>query len=83
MNDPYRPLAVDLAFSLVHDEFIRATRKFPKFNSAHEGYAVILEKLDELWNEVKANHRPEAVKEAVQVAAMAVRFILDAGETPE
>lgn len=66
-------------------EFARGT--FPPFNSAHEGYAVIAEELDELWQEVKANkggtgkiNEPQRMamrKEAIQVAAMAMRFALD------
>ncbi len=51
------------------------------FNSAHEGYAVILEELDELWDEVKkkqAERSSETLKkEAVQVGAMAMRFLVD------
>jgi hypothetical protein len=57
----------------------RAEQSWPPFNSAHEGYAVILEELDELWAHVKANQKQRDVvamrKEAVQVAAMALRFI--------
>jgi len=34
-------------------EYHSAAHKFPKFNSAHEGYAVIKEELDELWELVK------------------------------
>jgi len=47
--------------------------------SNHEGYAVILEELDELWDEIKKQHPNNELirKEAIQVAAMAVRFILD------
>jgi hypothetical protein len=51
--------------------------------SSHEGYAVILEEVDELWEEVKKNPKkhPEALenmrKEAIQVAAMAMRFVID------
>jgi hypothetical protein len=60
-------------------EAARAERSWPPFNSAHEGYAVILEELDELWAHVKANQKQRDVvamrKEAVQVAAMALRFI--------
>ncbi len=62
-------------------ELKRASAKFPPFNGPHEGYAVILEELDELWEEVKAS-KPTADRaamraEAVQVAAMAMRFIVD------
>ena len=48
-------------------------------NGPHEGYAVILEELDELWDEVKANRGTggQAAREALQVAAMALRYILD------
>jgi hypothetical protein len=47
----------------------------------HEGYAVILEELDELWDEVRAS-KPGADcatmrTEALQVAAMALRFVHD------
>ena len=69
------------AIHLICEEFSRATAKNGAFNSAHEGYAVILEELDELWNEVKLKQSlrdPEKMrKEAVQVGAMALRFLVD------
>ena len=34
-------------------ELHRASEKHSAFHSGHEGYAVILEELDELWDEVK------------------------------
>lgn len=50
------------------------------FNSAHEGYAVILEELDELWDEVKLkrkNRDPDNMyRECVQIAAMALKFAI-------
>ena len=49
--------------------------------SAHEGYAVILEELDELWEEVRRHRSPANIAamrdEAVQVAAMALAFIVE------
>jgi hypothetical protein len=61
------------------DEVNRAQEKFKPFNSAHEGYAVLLEEMDELWDIVKQKQSTrdlEAMrKEAIQVAAMALRFI--------
>lgn len=69
------------ALALVSMEYMRATQMWGRFQSAHEGYAIILEELDELWDEVKKNDRersPEAVrKEAVQVTAMGLRFLVD------
>lgn len=63
-------------------ELLRATALHGSFASAHEGYAVILEELDELWDEVKKGGTeprsiPRMRKEAIQVAAMAMRFVLD------
>jgi predicted phage gp36 major capsid-like protein len=69
--------AVAKAANEVVDELLSAMRKFTAFNSPHEGYAVILEELDEMWDEVRANNTERAIEEAVQVAAMAIRFIVD------
>jgi len=94
---------------LVNEELRKATEKFKPLKSTHEGYAVILEEIDELyddidciksyinkiWVQVKANNKnvdtPSmeysveylysyallAIKEAIQVAAMAKRFQMD------
>ena len=60
-------------------ELARARAKFPRPQaSAHEGYAVLAEEVDELWDEVKGNHPERNARmraEAIQVAAMALRFI--------
>ena len=65
------------------DEYRRAQRLFPNFNSPHEAWAVIWEEVDELWQHVRSHHaqRDNAamLKEALQVGAMAMRFILDIG----
>lgn len=73
-------------FADVSDELARARQQFPAFNGGHEGYAVILEELDELWDEVKSKGRTNArmYEEAKQVAAMAIRFMLDVcGGSPD
>ena len=65
----------------VLSELHQAIAKWPPMNSAHEGYAVLAEEMDELWDHVKTNQRrrdlPAMRKEAVQVAAMAMRFALE------
>ena len=66
---------------LLSEEITKAVESHRPFNTAHEGYAVILEELDELWDEVKkerSRRDPQMMlNEAVQVAAMAVRFAID------
>jgi hypothetical protein len=91
-----------VAMGDVVPEVMRATAKHPnEFHSAHEGYAVLLEEVDELWDVVKLNPKkidvplhildvttdPKAEQvimhlqmmrdEAIQVAAMAIRFIAE------
>lgn len=65
----------------VHYECLNAMTLWPKFNSAHEGFAVLKEEVDELWDHVKINQKKRDIeamkKEAIQVAAMALRFCID------
>ncbi len=70
------------AYSALDDcayELSRAMSLHSQMLSPHEGYAIILEELDELWDEVKRrDHDPVAMKnEAVKLAAMALRFVAD------
>ncbi len=65
----------------VLNEYYNATAQYGFFNSANEGYDVILEELDELKEEVFKKSQERNIKnmkkEAIQVAAMAIRFITD------
>lgn len=72
-----------LVLKEVQAEVKRATVDlgFPKFNSAHEGFAILHEEFDELKEHVWTNQKKRDIaamrKEAIQVAAMAVRFVMD------
>jgi len=46
-------------------------------NSPHEAYAVILERLDNFWEEVRSEGTATLRKSLTQVAAMAIRSIHD------
>lgn len=66
----------------VIDEFEQTTKHFQEMRSAHEGYAILLEEVDELWEEIKINQRDpnrlsQIKDEAIQVASMAIRLIYD------
>jgi hypothetical protein len=66
------------ALARIRIEYERAAARHGAFNSGHEGYAVIREELDEPWEEVKSTDGlGGACEEAVQVAAMALRFLVD------
>ena len=67
------------------EEVKRARNKFPAFRSGHEGFGVIKEEFDELWDEIKMKF-PDKIKmraEAMQVAAMAIAFMVDICEKDE
>jgi NTP pyrophosphatase (non-canonical NTP hydrolase) len=64
----------------VEKELARARSKHPeKQTSLHEGYGVLLEEVDEVWDLVKsqAPSKDSLLKELIHVAAMAQRFAED------
>jgi len=78
MNNPLSDnMDLDFVLEIVKHEVVKAQKKFPTFHSAHEGYAILKEEVDEMWTEVKKNNRFQTLNECIQVAAMAVRFLVD------
>jgi hypothetical protein len=68
----------------VAEEVIRAATLHAPMNSPHEAESVIREEFEEYWDEVKAfnipknrDTRPRQREELIQLAAMAVRAVLD------
>lgn len=65
----------------IRTEVRRAIDLHAPINSPHEGYAVTLEELDEFWDEVRKRDESRSYylmrKELIQVAAMAVRTVID------
>lgn len=61
----------------LQDEVFRAENLYPALHSLHEAYAVILEEVDELWDQARrkphARIEQEIYMELVQIAAMAYR----------
>lgn len=70
-----------LAMELVKNELERATQKFGEFKSPHEGVAIIEEEFLEFreavfWTGTEGKIRSPQ-REAVQLAAMAIRYLVD------
>lgn len=63
----------------VKEALYAAIEKHAPMCSAHDGHSVIREEFEELWDHVKADtgSSKDAYKEAVQIAAMAIRYALD------
>jgi len=67
------------ALQLVRDELDYAMEQYPPFASPHEGIAIIEEEFIELRDEVfqRVISPERMLKEAIQTAAMSVRFMID------
>lgn len=65
------------ALLAILNEYERARAKHKPMQSAHEGYAILLEEIDELWQEIKHGTPEKARKEAIQVGAMALAIIAE------
>jgi len=72
---------------LVAAELERAREMYPEMHSLHEGYATILEEVEEMWDDIKRKPSQRCgtaiLREAVQVAAMVQRMVEDCGLMPE
>ena len=70
--------AIDRAIEELRAEVQRAASQHREYASAHEGYAVLLEEVDELkehvWARAGARNKRAMRVEVIQVAAVAIRF---------
>lgn len=69
------------ALKMICVEYKRAASNHKPFNSDHEAYAVLLEETDELkaeiWKKRTERDREKMKKEAAQVGAMALRYLIE------
>ena len=71
-------------FSDIEYELAKARLKHSPMQSRHEGYAVLLEEVDELWDAIKQDAPTKDVREeAIQVAAMAIALISETLDNDE
>jgi hypothetical protein len=77
-------LSSEYILAAVASELDSAVKRYGAMTSPHEAYAVILEEVEEFWQEVmkKPNVRDKILmrKELIQIAAMACRAIQDTCE---
>ena len=61
----------------VIDEMEFADKKYGAFRSSHEGYGVLCEEVcKELLDAIHQNDRRQVMREAIQIAAVAIRIAL-------
>ena len=76
-------IEMEIAHAVVAEvvqEDARAHKLHGPFNSLHEGYAALLEEVDELWDEIKKKKSKQEYhclkSEAIQVAAMGMKMAI-------
>lgn len=76
---PASKFDIDPMLKLICAEYEKATQQWPPFNSLHEGFAVLKEEVDELWDVVRTHQNKRSndkmIKECKQIAAMALRIM--------
>ena len=70
----------------IKNEYYQAKKKHKPFHNLHEAYAILKEEFDEFWAVVKLNQdrnpdrTEKALKEARQIAAMALGVLYEFGD---
>lgn len=69
-------MPMDIEFD-IKKEVKKAESLFPEYNSYHEGFSIINEEVDELWDNVKRKgvSIQEHYDEAKQIACTAIRYM--------
>lgn len=93
-KEPFAPGTLEFSLHRVLDvsavELRNAILRFPPFRSVHEAESVLRQEMDELTRAVRRGYRPvyprdatpEMTDEAVHLAAMALRFLIDCPSVP-
>jgi len=81
--DDFRVSNIGKSIKAIITEYNHTIIKQPPFSSTYEGWAMIRQQVDELWEQVKKdeteNVKAIMCKEAAQIGAMAMRFMIDLG----
>jgi hypothetical protein len=75
-------MSIESIVKEVVEELEQAEAKFGGFNSSHEGYAVLLEEVDELWDIVKLNPKKIMLSEQEFLACSELESNYDTTQWP-
>lgn len=71
---------LEAAVNDIYHEYCKSMQEYGNFLSLHDGYGILLEEKDELWDEIKRKPKDlsllDVYKEAKHVAAMALKMML-------
>lgn len=74
--DRIAPIQIDIL-----EEIVRGQLLHGDVLSLREGWGILQEEMDELWDAIKANDEDAVSEESVHVAAVALRIVLDVVES--
>lgn len=81
--EDFRFTKVGKTIKAIIAEYNRAINRNGPFNSTYEGWAILIQKMEELWEEIKkveaGNSGEKLHKYAAQIGALAMRFMVDLG----
>jgi len=66
--------------ALIQSEMDYGYSRFGRYHTAHEHYAVLQEEVDEWFDAIKGNMADSCQYELLQVAAVALRYIIENGD---
>jgi len=75
---PPSPTVAAAALEITTEYYrLRSILKHPPIGSTREGYALIKETIDEIWDSIRCDCTPSLHTEAVRAAAMLLAFLLE------
>jgi hypothetical protein len=73
---PVKRETVDGVLDELCAKVCKVNSEHPLYNSTHEGYGYLMEEVEEMFDEIKANLTNRSINEAFDVAVVAVRYII-------
>lgn len=68
---------------LLQNEIAFGHALYGSYHNSHEHHSVLLEEVEEWWDAVKRNTDGKEMYELIQVAAVALRYVMERGDIKE